>query len=45
MQTVFTNAMMVMPNEVIHGSLVVNADGQISDIQPGLSSVRDVVDC
>ncbi|HCO56863.1 MAG TPA: phosphonate metabolism protein PhnM, partial [Burkholderiales bacterium] len=45
MQTVFTNAMMVMPNEVIHGSLVVNADGQISDIQPGLSSVRDAVDC
>ena len=45
MQTVFTNAMLVMPNEVVHGSLVVNADGQITEIQPGQSFVKDVVDC
>ncbi|MGA0810952.1 MAG: alpha-D-ribose 1-methylphosphonate 5-triphosphate diphosphatase [Burkholderiaceae bacterium] len=45
MQTVFTNAMLVMPNEVVHGSLVVNADGQITEIQLGQSFVKDAVDC
>lgn len=45
MQKVFTNAMMVLPNEVVHGSLIVNADGQITDIQPGQSSVPSAFDC
>lgn len=37
-ETVFTNAQVVLPDEVIHGSLVVK-DGKIAEISPSSSSV------
>lgn len=44
METVFTNARLVLPQEVVRGSLVIR-DGQIAAIDTGSTALRAAVDC
>ncbi len=42
-ETILTNALLVLPHEVIHGTLVIR-DGRIADIQSGRSHVPSARD-
>lgn len=43
MTTIFTNARLVLPDRVVHGTVVV-ADGRIQDVQPGRSMAPGAID-
>ena len=43
-ETIFANAQLVLPNEVIHGSLMVK-DGRIVSIDPGMTVPSGAIDC
>lgn len=42
-ETILTNARLVLPAEVLHGTLVLR-DGTIADVQPGVSHVASALD-
>jgi alpha-D-ribose 1-methylphosphonate 5-triphosphate diphosphatase len=43
-ETIFTNVLLVLPDAVLHGTLVLR-NGRIADVQPGLSGLPGAVDC
>jgi alpha-D-ribose 1-methylphosphonate 5-triphosphate diphosphatase len=43
-ETIFTNVLLVLPDAVLHGTLVVR-DGRIAEVQPGLSGLPGAIDC
>ncbi|MFC7693524.1 hypothetical protein ACFQY5_32285 [Paeniroseomonas aquatica] len=43
-ETILTNAMLVLPDAVVAGTIVIR-DGLIAEVQPGRSSLPGAVDC
>lgn len=43
-ETIFTNVLLVLPDAVLHGTLVVRND-RIAEVQPGLSGLPGAIDC
>ena len=43
-ETVFKNAMIVLPDQVVSGSLLIR-DGRIAEISPGATRASDAIDC
>jgi alpha-D-ribose 1-methylphosphonate 5-triphosphate diphosphatase len=43
-ETILTNARLVLPEEVRHGTIVLR-DGRIADVQPGVSALPGAEDC
>jgi alpha-D-ribose 1-methylphosphonate 5-triphosphate diphosphatase len=43
-ETIFTNVLLVLPDAVLHGTLVLR-NGRIAEVQPGLSGLPGAVDC